>query len=223
MYSDYIKGLNGSSEVLEWANTALAARIKKVPETTVVEIEHILDYLCSSQGPPKLKRMSYIQAKDKSEQWTKTLQKKGAHIKETKRDVKVIHEYADGSKIIQLVGKKAYEREGYLMRHCIGSYADKSITIYSYRDSDNMPHATFELCKQGKEIVQLKGKGNGTIHPKYITPILDFFTSIKLTVTDREMEYLGYYNPPKDIKAIIKANFSSQKIATILGKEYYVT
>ncbi len=73
-----------------------------------------------------------------------------------------------------------------------------SYLIYSYRDSKNIPHATFEvkrkdgLINQINQINQIKGKGNGPIHPKYIHPILAFLKSIGMNIRPNDMSYIEY-------------------------------
>ena len=116
-YLKYAEGMGGSSELTNWIKTTLAASLKKEPPPQV-DVEHILDWCCSSDAPPKMIRMSYEQAKSKAAAWTKAQQKKGAHIKEKKSDTKTICKFKDGSRIAELIGKPAFEREGYLMSHC---------------------------------------------------------------------------------------------------------
>src|SRR5262249_15447219 len=99
--------------------------------------------------------------------------------------------FKDGFKIVQLVGKNAYEREGYLMRHCVASYHGSSKEIYSLRDQDDMPHCTMEKDQQ------IKGKGNGNIHPKYVGYVVKFLEHAGMTVGDSEMRHLGYINIEK--------------------------
>jgi len=193
MYSEYLKLINANEEVVAWTNTTLSAYLKK-QSPPQEEVEHILDYAASSDGPKKMKRMSYEQIKTLSDKWTKAQQKKGANIKESKKDTKTIHTFGDGSKIVKLIGEAAYKREGFLMRHCVASfYGRKDVEIYSLRDKNNNPHVTFDLTKNGKEISQLKGKGNGSIHPKYIDAVMAFLGLMEITVRPSEMKNLGYY------------------------------
>lgn len=198
----YVKGLNGSAEVKEWVQTVLAARAKK-HRVNQEEAEHIIDYLMSDAAPVRLRRMSYDAALNNSMKWSKARQKKGKHIKETEEDTEVIHDFLDGTKIVRLLSKKAYEREGFLMAHCVGGYDPKNSTIYSYRDIKNMPHATFEVAHHQGEIVQIKGKGNGAIHPKYVHPILTFLETIGLNIRSRDMSNLGYYTIPSDALPLV--------------------
>ncbi len=186
MYKDYAISIEANGQVLEWIDTILEKYLAKHNPSTS-EVEHIIDYLSMEAKKPR--KMSYKDAKIASNKWDKKMQKKGEHIKETEDDVKVIHDFKDGFKIVQLIGKKAYEREGFLMKHCVGSYSEKEEEIYSLRDKKNMPHCTMSKTSQ-----QIKGKGNGDIHPKYINHVLKFLKLMKIEVRDSEMSHLGYKN-----------------------------
>ena len=221
-YIKYANGMNAREEVLLWLNQTLAAHLKKKKHLNNTQIEHIIDYLVSSAAPKRLLKMSIEQAKNAADKWTKTQQKKGANLIDTSTDIEIIHEYANGSKIVKLLTKKAYQREGFLMAHCLGGMSPKSdIDIYSYRDKKNNPHATFEVRKEDGEITQIKGKGNGSIHPKYVMPILDFLTSIGQKPRPSEMSNLGYYHINKDIKPLVLMIEGYEKqIVNIYGEMY---
>jgi hypothetical protein len=197
-YIEYAKTFDANVEVIGWIKVNLQNHISKHNENQT-EIEHIIDYLISDDAPKRLKKMSYKEAKSNAEKWNKKLIKKGLKINETKDDIKIIKDFNDGFKIVKLVGKNAYEREGYLMRHCVSSCYGNSSIIYSLRDKDNMPHCTME------ENQQIKGKGNGSINPKYIKYIVAFLEEIGMTVGDNEMKNLGYINVEK-----IKSDISNQ-------------
>jgi hypothetical protein len=118
-------------------------------------------------------------------------------------DIETVHDFLDGTRIVKLLSKKAYQREGYYMSHCVGGYEPDKSTIYSYRDKNNEPHATFEVAKSGNEILQVKGKGNGSIHPRYINPILTFLKIIGLEVRPSEMKNLGYLSVVPELEKIL--------------------
>ncbi|HOX21822.1 MAG TPA: hypothetical protein PLL10_00030 [Elusimicrobiales bacterium] len=127
-----------------------------------------------------------------AEKWTAALQKKGLKIEEKPEDVEVVKRWSGGFRMVKLVGKRAYDREGALMRHCVASYYGKDDEIYSLRDKDNVPHATLSRSSQ-----QIKGKGNGSIHPKYVKYVVEFLEHLKIEVRDSEMQNLGYVNIEK--------------------------
>ena len=186
-YLDYAQHTQATSNVTEWINNNLKNYLSKNGENQI-EIEHIIDYLCSDKAPKRLQRMSYKEALANTDKWNKSLIKKGMNIVEDKKDTEIIKDFGDGFKIVKLIGKNAYEREGFLMRHCVSSYFGKETEVYSLRDSKNIPHCTME------KNMQIKGKGNGSINPKYIKYIVDFLEEVGMKVNDIEMGNLGYVN-----------------------------
>ncbi len=191
-------------EVKYWLNHNLVNYLNK-PENTenVSEIEHIIDYF-NAQNFPRLRKMSYADAKAGAEKWVKALVKKGNNIEEGITDVEVVIDFKDGFKLVRLIGDNAFKREGALMSHCVGSYIGKQNTaIYSLRDSRNNPHCTIEV--QGKDTInQIKGKGNGSIHPAYISYIVKTLEFFNVKVRDSEMQNLGYVNLDSVTKGLHK-------------------
>lgn len=222
-YIHYAKGMNARDEVILWINNVVAASLRKRKQHPQQgELEHIIDYLASPSAPQRLMKMSIVQAKEAAEKWSKANQKKGRAIVDEDADLKTLHEYSDGSRIVKLLTKKAFEREGFFMAHCVGGYqVSKEIEIYSYRDAKNFPHATFEVRKNGGEVVQIKGKGNGPIHPKYIMPILDFLTSIGQKPRPSEMKNLGYYHIDPAHHEFVKSIVGAEKFLTTIHGELY--
>lgn len=190
----YADAINLNKEALSWLNTTGKKYLKK-QEVTISELEHILDFFNSSSSPKRLQKMSIKDAKRKTLEWQTSNQKKGKNLKDTKEDIEKFYTFEDGTSIVKLKTKKAYQREGFLMSHCLGGYNPKEseYDIYSYRDKENNPHATFEVRKNSEEIVQIKGKGNGPIHPKYIEPVLLFLEKLGQNIRPSEMSNLGYY------------------------------
>jgi hypothetical protein len=152
------------------------------------------------------------------------MQKRGQHLVDTDDDLKVIHDFGDGTRIVELLTKSAYEREGFLMRHCLGGYDPERTTAYSYRDEKNRPHATFEVTRDGEEISQIKGRGNGPIHPKYIEPILTFLEAVGKDVSTHDMKYLGYYHVDDKAKKLLSMFVDPRgrgpDYKTVRGNEY---
>lgn len=218
----YAEGMGARKEVITWVNQTVGAALKKKKPVKQETIEHILDYLVSPSAPKRLLKMSISQAKLNADKWSKANQKKGRNIVDKDGDIEVIHEYADGSRIVKLISKNAYKREGFLMSHCLGGYSpSRGIDIYSYRDAKNNPHATFEVRRNGGETTQIKGKGNGPIHPKYIMPILDFLQSIGQSPRPSEMINLGYYHIDKIHHEFIKNIVGAEKQLTVIHGELY--
>ncbi len=110
-----------------------------------------------------------------------------------------------------------------LTGNCAGGYSPDSTErlIYSYRDANNLPHATFEVQKNNNEIVQIKGKGNGPIHPRYIHPILEFLKVIGMEIRPNDMVNLGYHHIHKDHLNFLKKNKTAMKQVAIINNEVY--
>ena len=221
---EYAAQINASDEVMCWLDTtgAKSARLQKV---SLSELEHIVDYLVSSQAPRRLRRLSIVDAKRKAKEWSDRNKRKGRNLEDSCEDIEVIHDFEDGSMIVKLLTDNAFKREGFLMSHCLGGYTfnDSEYDIYSYRDEKNMPHATFEVRKNSDEVVQIKGKGNGAIHPRYIEPILIFLEVLGINIRTSEMKNLGYYHIDESLVGFI-ANFDelSDKLVDVRGEKYVV-
>ena len=185
------------------------------------EVEHILDYIKNSQDED-IQNCSYLRLAKRAKRWMRENQDIATGIVETEKDIEILHK-CDHSKlkIVRLLTKNACLREGKLMNHCVGGYNPKESTLYSLRDSNNYPHATIEVSKSGNEVQQVKGKGNGSIHPKYIYALLHFFEKIlNLPVRDSEMINLGYIKLNKDEWNFLEDNFSNIKSCTFNNSRY---
>lgn len=224
----YAKHLNANAEVLGWLRTTGAKALKtaffklKSPACES-DLEHILDFLVSSAAPSRLQKMSFVDAKRRATEWSKAQQKKGKNLKDSADDIETIHDFLDGNRIVRLKTKVALQREGFLMGHCVGGYSvdNQSQQIYSYRDAKNLPHATFEVQRLNNEIIQIKGKGNGSIHPKYVHPILAFLNSIGMDIRPSDMVSLGYYVIDKDhLEFIKKYDEAWKQVVMINGQDY---
>jgi len=206
-------------EVKLWINHNLANYLKKEQEN-ISDIEHIIDFLNSDKAPTRLKKMSYTQAKEGSEKWQKTLVKQARNIIESDDDVEVIIDFDNGTKFVQLTGKSAFLREGKLMGHCVASYYGKEgVKVYSLRDSKNNPHCTLEVVGENN-VQQIKGKGNGSIHPNYIKYIIRILQKFDIPVRGSELKNLGYDDLPEDYVSFLETNFTGIKYITFDNKKY---
>jgi hypothetical protein len=210
----YAKAMQVQEDVINWIETHLFAYLEK-NKADQTEVEHIIDYLASDKRPKRLSKMSYEQAKSNTEKWNKALIKKGKNIIEKEDDVELIKDFGDGFKVVKLVGKAAYEREGALMRHCCASYYGLNKEVYSLRDKNNIPHCTIEKDQQ------IKGKGNGEVSPKYIGYIVEFLESIGMMVGDNEMKNIGYVNVSKIKDKLSKKKNNFYKDYLPINKTWY--
>lgn len=214
--NEYLGRVMGNDEVTYWIEHNLENYLRKNPEDQG-EIEHILDYLVSDAAPSRLRSMSYEQAKRGAEKWVAALTKKGNDICETEQDVEVVTECACGNlRWVKLLSKRAYLREGRLMRHCVGSYYGKPVSIYSLRDRQNQPHCTIEV---DEGVQQVKGRGNGSIHPKYVSAVLEFVQQFG-TIRSSELRYMGYIELPDVAWELIERRYTNIPTITYGGKRY---
>lgn len=176
-----------------WVERVVSKALKR-KTYALGDLEHCLDYFHSKEVPSKnITSIGVEQAIKKAKKWVEKLNKQAIKNVETEQDIEIVETYNDGFKFVKLLSKDAYQREGKLMSHCVASYYGKNnVAIYSLRDQLNKPHCTIEFLQSGEEINQIKGKGNGPIHPKYIKMILLFLDKMGSTVRPSEMQYLGY-------------------------------
>lgn len=191
----------------------------------VIEAEHIIDYLLSDKAPKRLKRMSIEEALHNSKRWTNALVKRGNNIIETEEDIKIIKDLGNGLELVKLLSEDAYKREGAMMRHCAASYyTNESCYIYSIRDSKNQSHCTLEILRnKDGGINQIKGKGNGKIHPKYIKYVIKALNLLGQIIRSSELRYLGYVNLDEIDSGYtewVKEHVPDAKFMTYKGVEY---
>ena len=233
MLQQLIAQAEGNQEIIEFINT----KIRKVLEQndraqySQTDVEHIIDYLKhrakkaeEKRHQLRLRKMSIEQAHQKAQEWTKTLIKKGKNIIETEEDVEVVKVWKDGMRMVKLVGENAFKREGKLMSHCVGSYYGKAgVEIFSLRDQKNEPHCTIEKITKDGYIQQIKGKGNGSIHPRYIKYVIKMLNKIGKEVRGSELSHLGYVALSRDMWTIFDKCYSEVGELTFQGSRYYYT
>jgi len=181
------------SNIKGWLNKVVANYMVKNP-LELGQIEHCIHYFESTTDKDKdLTNIGVKQAIRKAEKWVERLNSQATKDAETEEDIERTLELGEGFVFVRLLSQDAYQREGKLMSHCVASYyGNDTVEIYSLRDSFNKPHCTIEIVKNAGSVNQIKGKGNGEIHPKYIKHVLAFLDSINLPVQSSEMSYLGY-------------------------------
>lgn len=211
------------TEILYWIDHNLANYLTK-HEENYQEIEHIVDFLNSDDAPKRLKKMSYEEANLGSKKWVEKLIKKASEVVETEEDTEVILNFDDGFSLVKLIGKAAFEREGSIMRHCVASYFEKSDSaVYSLRDSDNNSHCTMEIVKNQETdtISQIKGKGNGSIHPRYVDMVIKSLKYFGKSVMSEDLLNLGYADVSKELREIIEKEFTGAKWLTFDNQKFF--
>lgn len=219
---EYAKSLGDNQEIISWLNTA-ARKALKSRKTTESEMEHVLDWLYSSVAPKRLQKLSIVDAKRLSHEWMEKNKAKGKNLEDGSDDIEDFMYFEDKSKIVKILSEKSFKREGFLMSHCLGGYSlRKGYNIYSLRDKGNQPHATFEVSIEDKDILQIKGKGNGPIHPKYIHRVLAFLKKLGMDIRTSEMMNLGYYHVPQIHIDFVKQKLKNEKLIELNGESYVI-
>ena len=192
--------------VKDWLDRNLQNYLKKHGPDALKkhEIDHIVDWLQSPDSERQRKRLSRVSPADAlklANAWTKKLNKKFEQNKEKQRDedgIEEIFTFDDDFKIVQLLSKYSYQREGNKMGHCVGGYHGRENFIFSLRDQKNEPHCTIEFDQEEKSIIQIKGKANQEVKPKYHDYIIEFLNNL-------EYEYIH----PHDLENIGCMSFGS--------------
>ena len=200
-YIKYIDEFQDGNEYGKYfLENQLSQHIKTGSENST-DIEHILDFVYSCKK--KYKNLGYSTILEKANAWSKKLQASASSKEKEKEGVDIETVFKSGTyRVVKLISKKAYAREGKLMSHCVSSYSDRGFDVFSLRDNSNKPHCT--ICKQDH---QIKGKGNGKINPKYIKCVVAFLEHMEIDVS-RDMENLGYV----DISCIKDVEFPKSSV-----------
>lgn len=203
---------------VKWYIENPIAKYVKLDKLTEDEASHLVDYLLSDRAPTRLRRLSIKDCKRKTEEWVSSLVKKGQNIIETEEDTEVIKRFnSTGLSLVKLKGSAAFKREGAMMRHCVGSYVDRTdCEIYSIRDDKGLPHCTIEVKKDNGYISQVKGKGNGPIHPKYIHAVIKSLKKIGKDINGSELSNLGYAELSDNMWSFINSKFEPDSIKYIV-------
>jgi hypothetical protein len=103
----------------------------------------------------------------------------------------VIKTYEHGIHWVRLVTSLHFEREGRLMKHCVGnggyfeSWRRGQREYYSLRDKGNKPHATIETNsgdKKNVRVLQCKGPTNGRPSKNFQPYIRRFFNDMRWAI-----------------------------------------
>lgn len=153
--------------------------------------ESILDWMNSEEGPAtsaSWSKISVSQAEAAELSWIDRKAKAAA-----KRDLEASEatgtsffcsgdEPGSSLRWVSVFSKDSLDREGALMRHCVGSYAQDVLNsrknIYSLRNQDNKPLLTVEA--RGPRLHQLKAFANAPCPPELMPAVRLFATSFAL-------------------------------------------
>lgn len=198
----------------DWKKHTLANYIKKHAPLKE-EVKHVLDYL-KAHPNERLARASYPQVLIKANQWTERVNKKNKNLKSSGK-VKVLKTFSNGFKFVHLLDQTAKNWEGLHMEHCVATYSD-SKSIYSLRDAENYPHATFEI--KGQKIFQSVGKRNSFISEKYLPMVLSIFKNH--SCYENLLKDLCLVPVGKKLKAFIEEHFNEPKFIFSFEKKAFL-
>lgn len=161
----------------EWVDKALLAG-QTVERALITgearaELGHVLDWLVANPQR-QLSKLSWEQAAKKTKAWDASLQK-ARSLQEDPTGIEGFCEAASmgfGWRWVEVKSKASLEREGAVMRHCVGSYAPQveqgKCRIFSLRDANNKPKLTVEVARQEslQELLQIRGSSNRPPEPE---------------------------------------------------------
>lgn len=177
----------------DWLKKAVAnGTILHRLELLSVERENflrILDWMRSGDGPSlssDWSKISVEQAAIAEGKWIDAMSEAALHLDLENADLLGVHFFAaseaagsggrDGWKWVEVRSALSLDREGALMRHCVGSYARDvergQASVFSLRDPENKPRLTMETS-QGF-IRQLKAFANQTCPEELRARVADF-------------------------------------------------
>ncbi len=166
------------------------------------ELEHICDYFMWIDNPNY--SLSFTEANRKAKAWVKSMQLDTTDEKEWE-DYEVVYQTSDWlMKFVKLLTQKAYENESSNMRHCIRTYWWNDREVFSLRDISNKPHATMDIVRWEKKIMQIQWKGDNTVDGKYQDYNIEFLSFMWFDIESRFMEKIWYIDISVFLKHIKK-------------------
>ena len=177
-------------QIQKWLDSNYKNFLKKNPPLDQSVLDHVIDWMNSTDAESYLARLDRVAvpaAVGLAEKWTIKLNKDAEKLLKQQQDpdlknVKTVFKFSDEYSFVKLVHPHSFRREGLLMGHCVGSYAneayDTNMEIYSLRDSKNEPHCTIEFSPKIRHIDQVKGKANKAVVPKYHEYVIEFLNQL---------------------------------------------
>ena len=162
------------------------------------QLHAIALYFDSLKGSPRyarLDRIAFPDAVAAAHRFRMLIDERGG----AERDNTLL-DFESGYRFALLTSDRDLKKEGDRMCHCVGDYGyevDHGSDIVSLRDQRNRPHVTLEILGS-REIVQIKGKANGPVAPRYRRYIALFIRDLGLEVIGDE-ENAGLTYRPLDI------------------------
>src|ERR1700678_4522373 len=95
----YSKSLNSSDEIIQWLNIISKKQLADVNIITS-DLEHVIDWMNSSDAPKRLLKMSVKDAVRLSGEWMDRNKSKGQHLQDSIDDIQNFMTFDDGSKMV---------------------------------------------------------------------------------------------------------------------------
>lgn len=181
------------------------------------EKKHLIDFLSHKFGYKNSINFSYSQCVEKADAWVTELNLKNLSQVDLGKVETVFEE--GPYKIVRLLDQTARNYEGAKMSHCVASYTDDK-KVYSLRDQADLPHATIHV--HNGQIMEISGKGNGAVSPKYVDFLVKFLDKSKIEMDEYSLQSIGYFHN-QEILNLLKGICSNLKYKTFNGKEYIYT
>ena len=153
----------------------------KSDQRLVTKIDHIVDYFVwyLDNNPSKsLDSVTWHQMKSGMEKWEESFVS-GEQTSDRMSGEKEV--LKTGSFVwVELTDQEALLNEGNRMDHCAGTYGSRvksgNVKVYSLRDSSNYPFITLEYVPGPHKVVQIQGRSNTLISPRYTDQLRAFLT-----------------------------------------------
>lgn len=214
--ADYIDGLTNDTQVrllLTYCIGRLMLKNVKQGKAlfhgtgTILEAIHITDWLSAAvinnaswlqntdeHGRPKklLKFSNFAQVLQEANKAMLIEAHKSASIRLNEGDEALVAQLEEGFYVVRLQTPEALDKESGQMQHCIGhgaydrDLAEGRSAFLSLRDQFGKAHATLEVNKESRRIIQLQGKQNAFPNARYIRLLLPFMKDMRLQTSDIE-------------------------------------
>lgn len=157
-----------------------------------------LDALIVEKPRVRLGRIGFAQAVRAAERKRREEGAKPGWVRDP-GDIPVYHHGSEVS-VVQLTTPESLRREGDRMNHCVAIYDDAvrlgECEVYSVRDEAGASQATIEVDPAGN-VIQVKGRANGPVDPRFRRPVHDFVRSRGYVVLD-DFENLSHVTAALD-------------------------
>lgn len=141
------------------------------------DFQYIIDWVKSEK--PNLFDFDFEKAMKKSNEWHSNLKfDENAKNDESADDERIVYRCKDKKHFFIILLSEELEKEGNIMKNCVGGYTNKvsmgKSFIVSLRDEKNESHVTIEIDSNTGVALQIRGKANTEPSLKYQKLITEF-------------------------------------------------